>query len=659
MRRHLLFPVLLGAGIACQPPVEPAPDVVPGVSLDLARHRARTVSDVRYEITLDIPADPGEPIRGHETVRFRLTSAADPLVLDFAAPASSVLAVRAAAGDLAYRVESSHVVLPAGALTEGENAVEIDFVAGDGSLNRRDGYLYTLFVPDRAHHAFPCFDQPDRKARFRLALKVPAAWQAVAGGALVERTAGDGVATWSFAETGPIPTYLFAFAAGELQVETAERDGRTMSFYHRETDAEKVRRNREAIFDLHATALAWLEEYTGIAYPFGKFDFVLLPAFQYGGMEHPGSIFYRDASLFLDESATQDDYLRRASLIAHETSHMWFGDLVTMRWFDDVWMKEVFANFMAAKIVHPSFPEVDHELRFLLAHFPGAYGVDRSAGTHPIRQELKNLNEAGSLYGAIIYQKAPVVMRHLEVLIGEETLREGLREYLSRHRFGNASWDDLISILDRRSEVDLASWSRVWVAEGGRPEIRTELQAADGKVSSLVLTQTDPSDGGRLWPQRLQVALGRGDEAESFPADLEGESAEVDAARGRPAPDWVLPGSGGLGYARFELDDASRAYLLEHLAGLREAMWRGVGWLTLWDEMLEGRAAPADLFETALAVAEAEPEAQLAERVLGDLRAIFWRYLTAEEREARAGRLEELLWRRLEAVGETSLKASF
>ncbi len=147
-------------------------------------------------------------------------------------------------------------------------------------------------------------------------------------------------------------------------------------------------------------------------------------------MEHPGAILYRDSKLFLDESATQTEILERASLIAHETSHMWFGDLVTMRWFNDVWTKEVFANFIAAKIVNPSFPEINHQLRFFLAHYPGAYEIDRTAGTHPIRQTLENMNDAASLYGPIIYQKAPIVMRQLELLLGEDAMMAGLREYL-------------------------------------------------------------------------------------------------------------------------------------------------------------------------------------------------------------------------------------
>jgi len=269
----------------------------------------------------------------------------------------------------------------------------------------------------------------------------------------------------------------------------------------------------------------WLEEYTAIDEPFGDFGFLAIPGFQYNGMEHPGAIYYRASSLFLDESTTQAELLGRASVVAHETAHLWFGDLVTMPWFDDVWMKEVFANFMAAKIVHPSFPELNHELRFYLSHFPSAYGVDRSRGTHPIRQELENLNEAGSLYGPIIYQKAPVVMRQLELLLGEDALRDGLRIYLDRNRFGNASWPDLIAILDEGTSMDLAEWSRIWMEEPGRPEIRAVLETEEGAVRSLRVTQEDPAGRGRIWPQTLNVVLGWGsDSTVALPVRLLGRS---------------------------------------------------------------------------------------------------------------------------------------
>ena len=232
-----------------------------------------------------------------------------------------------------------------------------------------------------------------------------------------------------------------------------------------------------------------------IPYPWGKFDFLLVPSFQFGGMEHPGAIFYNAATLLLDPSATQNQKLGRASLIAHETAHMWFGDLVTMRWFNDVWMKEVFANFMAAKIVNPSFPEINHELRFLLAHYPSAYDVDRTPGTNAIRQALDNLSEAGSLYGAIIYQKAPIVMRQLEGILGETAFRDGLQQYLRTHRFGNATWPDLIALLDERTPEDLAAWSRAWVEEAGRPIVATELRLEGGRIASLAFVQRDPYHG--------------------------------------------------------------------------------------------------------------------------------------------------------------------
>ncbi|MCK7496004.1 MAG: hypothetical protein MZW92_37410 [Comamonadaceae bacterium] len=170
--------------------------------------------------------------------------------------------------------------------------------------------------------------------------------------------------------------------------------------YHRESDSLKVLRNQQKIFDLHFSSIEWLEKYTNIPYPFQKFDFVVIPSFQYSGMEHPGAILYRDSKLFLDESAGIRDELSRANLIAHETAHIWFGDLVTMKWFSQVWLKEVFANFIADKIVNPQFPDVNHNLNFLISHYPESYSVDRTAGANPVDQTLDNMKNAGTLYGS-------------------------------------------------------------------------------------------------------------------------------------------------------------------------------------------------------------------------------------------------------------------
>ena len=632
-----------------------------GVSQALARERAARISDLHYDLSFQVPEAKQQPVTGRASISFRLRDASSPLVLDFEPDRSGLLRKMEIDGrEIAVRQVNGHIIVPPGELRAGANRLDVEFAAGDAPLNRNDDFLYTIFVPARAHQAFPCFDQPDLKARWRLALDVPEGWQAVANGAEEDRAPAGGRTRLRFAETQPISTYLFAFAAGKFSVETAERSGRTFRMFHRETDAAKVARNRDAIFDLHDAALKWLEDYTGIPYPFGKFDFVLVPAFQFGGMEHPGAIFYNASGLMLDESATQNQKLERASVISHETTHMWFGDLVTMRWFNDVWMKEVFANYMAAKIVNPSFPGINHELRFLLAYYPSAYEVDRTAGTNEIRQPLENLNEAGTLYGAIIYQKAPIVMRQLEALLGPGPFREGLREYLTKYQFGNATWLDLIALLDSRTPEDLAGWSRAWVEERGRPAIATDLRIADGKIARLALIQRDPIPArGLRWNQRLQVALGYADGLHLLPLHLTGARATVPGATGMPAPLFVLPNGGGIGYGEFHLDPSSLSWLLKHSGEIPDELTRGAAWVTLWDAMLDGEAPPDGFVDLALRSLPRETNELNVQRVLSYLGQAYWRYLTAERRDALAPELERTLRAGLDAASSQSLKSAW
>lgn len=651
-RRTLRFVPVLFALTACETAAPPPVEL--GIPWELAEHRERTLSEVAYRIELDIPAAKGEPIAGASLITFAWN---DPdgfdVVLDFRDPQRRVGAVRANGQDVAWEPVEDHVVVPAASLRPGANELEVRFEAGDDALNRNEDFLYALFVPDRAHFSLPVFDQPNLKAPVTWVLRVPASWEALANGPVLEVAGTPERKTLEFGETQPLPTYLFAFAAGRFSVEEEVVGGRLMRMFHRETDTAKVARNRDEIFRLHGAALDWLEAYTGIPYPFGKFDFALIPSFQYGGMEHPGAIFYGGGGLMLDESATQGQILGRASVIAHETAHMWFGDLVTMNWFDDVWTKEVFANFMAAKIVHPSFPEVDHDLRFLMAHHPSAYGVDRTPGANPIRQPLENLREAGTLYGAIIYQKAPIVMRQLEARVGAETFRDGLREYLSSHAYGNATWPDLIAILDRLSPEDLAAWSRVWVEEPGRPRIRVERSGG-----SVVLTQDDPSGGGRVWPQTLHVRLGReaGDtlvtvELGAAPATLAG----VDDGTLR----YVLPSGSGVEYGLFHLDAASLDHLVARLPSIQPALARGAAWVTLWDAVLEQVLPPEAFLDLALRSLPAEADEQNVARILGYLSQAYWDLLAEDVRAARAAEVESALWAGVVGDRPATARASF
>lgn len=634
----------------------------PGIPEAMADDRAARVRDLAYEASFHVPATRTEPVRGALTARFTLTSAESDLAFDFVQPADKFLGARVngAATD-AVVSRDGHLVVPASLLkANAANEVTFTFIAGDEALNRQDELLYTLFVPARASLTLPVFDQPNLKGRWVVSLNVPDGWAAVANGAETGRIQSEGRTEIIFAATEPLPTYLVAFAAGKFSMETAERAGRTFRMFHRETDAAKVRRNADAVFDLHASALAWLEDYTSIPYPFGKFDFVLIPSFQFGGMEHAGAVFYNQSSLLLDESATQNQRLGRASLIAHETAHMWFGDLVTMRWFNDVWMKEVFANFMAAKIVNPSFPDVNHPLRFLYSHYPAAYDVDRTPGANPIRQPLANLSEAGSLYGAIIYQKAPIVMRQLERLMGEEAFRDGLREYLRTYAMSNATWGDLIAILDPRTPTDLVAWSRAWVEERGRPRIHVEVMHPSPGTTHIQLRSDDPMGRALVWPQALTMVLGAGDRTASVDVSLDASGAASvshTSATFVDTPRWVLPTGGGLGYGDFVLPTDMLERMAADLTVIRDPLTRGAALVTLWESMLEGRLSPVTLLDTLMRGVAGEADELNLARQLGYLQAIFWRFTRPGDRPAVAAQLEPVLRAGLDRATSTSLKS--
>jgi aminopeptidase N len=626
-----LFTVLTFA--ACQHHSSPPEK---GVSFELNQYRKQHIDSIHYAITLDIPEGKSGRINGQETITFELKSLDSALVLDFSTDSTHILGVKAESKEIDYEFVNEHIVIQPKHLNKGKNSIQISFVAGNLSLNRSEDYLYTLFVPDRASTCFPLFDQPNLKANYQLTLKIPAEWEAVSNDALSSKTQAGSKSTYQFAETKPISSYLFAFAAGKFFKATKTVDGREMTMYYRETDTVKVNRNRDDVFALHAKSLAWLEKYTDIPYPFGKFDFALIPSFQYGGMEHPGAVFYNESALFLDENPSVNRLMARASVIAHESAHMWFGDLVTMDWFNDVWLKEVFANFMAAKIVQPSFPEINHELRFLLAHYPNAYEIDRTRGTNPILQQLGNLKNAGTLYGAIIYMKAPIVMRKLEKMIGAEMMQNSLRQYLKTFAFKNARWDDLIGIIDQKTPQDIATWSNVWVKTAGMPAY-----TIGEENYKTILKQVQDSVSGRVWTQPLKTQ-------------------ERDTQDGK----LVFPNGDGLGYGYFEMDSLSKNYFFTHYNEpdniFNEPVFKGSMLVNIWEGFLREHNSNAEsllknLFETL----PKESNPLLIDYMLGIQQTAWWNFLDADKRALHQQNLEKLVWRLLNETKDKGIKTSY
>ncbi len=622
----------------------------PGLEHSLALERAKQITDISYALQFTIPEDPKSKAEGDAVIRFSLTEKTPVIVLDYKGEPDSVKEVQVNGEKEKIEVDHQHLVLKN--TKKGLNEIKVRYETLAPSLNRGADFLYTLFVPDRASQAFPCFDQPDLKARFTLKLTVPKEWMVIGNEKVKQSKEQGNVKTYDFNATPLLSTYLFAFAAGKFKSEKAVRDGREMNLYYRESDQKKVKANTKDIFDLHALALKKLEAYSGIKYPYSKFDFVLIPAFQFGGMEHPGAIFYKEPSLFLDETASTEDKLTRASTIAHETAHQWFGDLVTMRWFEDVWLKEVMANFFAAKIIDPVFPKFNHRLKFYLQHYPGAYAIDRSEGANAIHQDLNNLQDAGSLYGSIIYLKAPVVVGQLEKILGEKPFQLGIREYLKKFQFGNASFADLIGIFQKHSKVPLAEWSHGWVEEAGRPQVKVTA-AGD---SALQVDQLDPQNRGRKWIQKFQVFAGTGEKGKSLSVDLSKQSVLLSKA---PKHEFLLPNSDGAGYGFFRLDPETQVWLLGHVNSIPDPLARAVAWTSLWDEFYETKANGDELEAASFQALDQEKDELIADYVLTTFARYYWRFLTPEQREKIGKKWEDALWSKLMSNTTKDMRAIY
>ncbi|WP_298549411.1 M1 family aminopeptidase [uncultured Parabacteroides sp.] len=666
MFKHFIGIVSIAFLSACGSPAPDAALLQPGVSRELARFRKEHFEGVRYHLFFSIPENRGEAVTGKAEITLAVREK-QPVIIDFRGEPEQVASVLLNGRKVPYTVKDEHIVIGAREAADGENRVTVEFTANDQSLNRRDEFLYTLLVPDRARTLFPCFDQPDMKSLFTLSLEVPSSWQAVANGAVeqVDSTSVAGRRRISFRETEPLSTYLFSFVAGKLTRETYSRDGRNISIYHRETDPKKVAQCPDIaseVFD----ALEWQEEYTRIPYPFAKYDLIILPGFQFGGMEHTGATLYTDGRMFLNENPTLNERLARSSLIAHETSHMWFGDFVTMEWFNDVWTKEVFANYYASRMIEPLFPEVNHSLNFMLDYIPAAYSEDRTAGANPVKQQLSNMRDAGLMYGNIIYDKSPIILEMLVKKIGKEPFREGIREYLKTYAYGNATWEGLIGILDKYTDDDLSAWSHVWVNEKGMPEISCEA----GK--KLYVEQSDPFGRGLLWEQDLSFLI--------VHPDKETEEVQVKFAKGKRlrfvdlkrkagTGSFVIPNADGKGYGFFRLFEKDAKACLSYLPDCKDEVLRGSLLITLYENLLNRTISSESYMEAMLDYLPGETNSLLFSAALGYIgncqrlypadpektEQVLWKIVTTAEqpqRRLQAFRLYRSIARTREAVGK-------
>ena len=587
----MLFALVLLAVIDCRADDYTAL-ISDGVNKELAEYRVKNYSNVCYDLYFDFSAYPDTLVRGVVTLSLVQKPDSKVLILDFKGRTSSVLSVRNSKGkDLNYTYKNEHIIIYE---RSEDNSYTIEFQPSAKSVNRREEFLYTLLVPDRARMLFPLFDQPDIKARYSLKLRIPEQWKAVSNGAVDCETIYNGARnagtkTVTFKRSEPISSYLFAFCAGIFNVEERKRGENVYRIYHRESEEYKLAQFDEIFRELFH-ALDWLEDYTGIAYPFSKYDMVLIPGFQYGGMEHAGATFYNASTMFLGLTPTISQRLARAKLIAHETSHMWFGDYVTMKWFDEVWLKEVFANYFATKIAAPLFPEIESD-KSMVSYFSSAMGEDRTDGAQPVLQELDNLKYAGLIYNNIIYNKSPIIFSMITQRMGDEAFRKSLQVYLKRYGYGCATWSDLTQIFDTFSkQINITEWSKKWMENSGMQHYRT---AVNGSVLSLYASY--PKAHGVTLQQNISFdIIGRDGTGRRISADVKDNRTDFEM----PAnPIAVLPNCDAMSYGYFELDAGTVDYIFDNFTRITSQVAKRSLLITMYENMLNGNIS-AEKFVT-------------------------------------------------------------
>ena len=625
-----------------------------GISFELSKYRKQQVSNVIYNLHFKIPKEKSSSISSKLVVIFKVNDLKNDVFLDFNAATSNLKSIKINDKKTLINHQKEHIIIDKANLVLGDNSIEIFFDAGETSLNRNEEFLYTLLVPDRANTLFPCFDQPDIKANYNLKITAPKDWKVLAGGFEGSVLEVDGFIEHTFATSDLMSTYLFSFVAGKFTEETRNPGAFEMRFLYRENNKEKIDESVGEVYKIHQNSIDFLEAYTAIKFPFQKMDFAAIPPFQYGGMEHVGAIQYRQSSLFLDKNATQTRKLGRAKLIAHETSHMWFGDLVTMKWFNDVWMKEVFANFMADKIVNPVYPEINHNLSFMMAHYPSAYSEDRTKGTNAIRQYLANLKNAGSLYGRIIYNKAPIMMRQLEYLLGEDAFQQGIQEYIKTYQNSNADWNELVSILDKKSSGDIKSWSDVWVNSSGRPIFTEEIEYNEkGNVTRFIIHQKAEDGSDKIWTQSFKIQL---KDARGFVKNINiknmGKSFDITSAITDFKPGQVLYNTNGFGYGVFPVYKTE----INTYKDIKDEVSRGYQFINLYENMLNGNIKPLETYQVYLEAIQKEQNELITNYLSGRIQNIYWTFLTNEQQKSIQEKTERQILNLIEKENPKNIK---
>jgi len=588
-----------------------APPSTNDLSREEARQRAGLLAVESYHVVLDLTDQQRDTFGATTTVRFRSSEPGATTHLDVTAPRLHSAVLNGEPIDVAAAFDGNRLALPALA-ADNELVVLADGAymhTGEGLhrfVDPVDGsvYLYTQFETFDAHRMYACFDQPDLKATFRLTVQAPADWVCVSGGAVEQRPEPGQAGTWRFAETPRMSTYITALVAGPYAGVHDEHDGIALGLYCRRSLVQHL--DPDELFTVTKQGFDFYHRVFGYRYPFGKYDQLFVPEFNAGAMENAGCVTFLEDYVFRSK-VTDAAYERRAETVLHEMAHMWFGDLVTMRWWDDLWLNESFATYMSVLAQVEATRYTAGWTTFANIEKSWAYRQDQLPSTHPIAADIADIEAVKVNFDGITYAKGASVLKQLVAWVGQDAFLSGLRAYFRNHEFANTELQDLLDELEKASGRELSSWSAEWLQTAGVNTLRPAFEVDEqGRFTCFSVLQEAPEQWPTLRSHRVAVGLyelvdGALVRTGREELDLVGASTEVPALVGRSQPDLVLVNDDDLTYAKIRLDERSRRTLVEHVADLPESLPRALCWAAAWDMTRDAEMPARDYVALVLA----------------------------------------------------------
>ncbi|MEV6170503.1 aminopeptidase N [Streptomyces sp. NPDC051954] len=582
---------------------------MPGENLsrDEARERAALLSVDGYDVSLDVrtaigdgDSESGSPrtFRSVTTIRFRCAEPGATSFADLIAPSVTAVSLNGRDLDPSEVFDGTRITLEDLAA---DNELVVDAQCaysrtGEGLhrfVDPEDGevYLYTQYEPADSRRVFANFEQPDLKAPFRFEVRAPEAWTVWSNGV---GELHDGV--WRFAETKPISTYITCVVAGPYHYVTDSyartfEDGTKLEIPLGALCRKGLAPHFDAddVFLVTKQGLDFFHDHFDYPYPFGKYDQAFVPEYNLGAMENPGLVTFREEFIFRGK-VTRASYEGRANVVLHEMAHMWFGDLVTMEWWDDLWLKESFADFMGAFALVGATRFQDGWITFANRRKAWAYRADQLPSTHPITADIRDLQDAKLNFDGITYAKGASVLKQLVAYVGQDAFLEGARRYFKRNAYGNTRLGDLLSVLEETSGRDMAAWARSWLQTAGVNSLTPQvLLSPEGRIDELAVVQDAAESHPELRPHRVAVGLyrrtpeGAVERYARAEADVDGPRTVVSELAGAEAPDLVLVNDDDLTYCKIRFDDTSLATLKDGLGAMTDPLARAMCWSALWN----------------------------------------------------------------------------